>query len=87
MIPHLQPGDELLVDPRAYRQQSPQVGDIVVAYRPDRTDITMIKRIAAVEQDGRLLLRGDNPTSSTDSRSFGPVPCENILGKVTSKFA
>ena len=87
MIPKLQPGDELLVDSRAYRHQSPQVGDIVVAQRPDRTNVTIIKRVASVEKDGRLYLLGDNPTSSTDSRSFGLVPPANILGKATSKFA
>ena len=87
MIPKLQPGDEVLIDSHAYRQHPPQVGDIVAAYRPDRTDVTIIKCVAAVESDGCLFLLGDNPTSSTDSRSFGPVPTENIIGKVTSKFA
>ena len=86
MIPNLQPGDELLVDSRAYRHYSPQVGDVVVARRPDRTNVTIIKRVASVEQDGRLVLLGDNPTSSTDSRSFGLVPTVNIIGKATSKF-
>ena len=87
MIPDLRPGDEILVDVRAYRQDPPQAGDIVVAYRPDRIDVIMIKRVASVAQDGRLILLGDNPAYSTDSRSFGPVPSENILGKATSKFA
>jgi nickel-type superoxide dismutase maturation protease len=87
MIPNFQPGDEILVDLRAYRQEPPQAGDIVLAFRPDRTDVTMIKRVASVAHDGRLILLGDNPAASTDSRSFGPVPPANILGKATSKFA
>ncbi len=36
MIPILKPGDEVLVNTRAYREQTPRVGDIVVAHRPDR---------------------------------------------------
>lgn len=87
MIPNLNPGDEILVDPRAYRLESPQVGDIVVAYRPDRVNVTIIKRISAITDDGNLFLLGDNPASSTDSRTFGLVPSENIISKVTSKFA
>lgn len=87
MIPDLQPGDEVLVDSRAYQHLSPQIGDIVVASRPDRTGVTIIKRVQSVDKDGRLYLLGDNPASSTDSRSFGPVPTSNIFGKVTSKFA
>jgi nickel-type superoxide dismutase maturation protease len=87
MIPNLYPGDEILFDTRAYQQSAPQVGDIVVASRPDRPEITMIKRVAAIEGDGRLILLGDNPASSTDSRFFGPIALQNILGKATSKFA
>ena len=87
MIPNLYPGDEILFNTRAYQQFVPQVGDIVVASRPDRPEITMIKRVAAIKGDGRLILLGDNPASSTDSRFFGPVAPQNILGKATSKFA
>lgn len=86
MIPILQPGDEVLFDPRAYHNQTPQVGDIVVAQRPDRPGVTMIKRISALLEDGRLILLGDNRAASTDSRTFGPVAHANLLGKVTSKF-
>ena len=87
MIPELSHGDEILVDARAYLQLPPQVGDIVVASRPDQADVTIIKRVTAVEENGNLILLGDNPASSTDSRTFGSVPPENILGKATSKFA
>jgi nickel-type superoxide dismutase maturation protease len=87
MLPGLKPGDEILVDTRAYRQKLPQIGDIVMVLRPDRPSVTMIKRIQTVEADGRLFLAGDNPAASTDSRFFGPVSLQNILGKATSKFA
>ncbi len=86
MIPLLKAGDEVLVNPRAYRNQAPCVDDIVVAHRPDRPTVTMIKRVSSILKDGRIILLGDNPDASTDSRYFGPVPLENIIGKVTSKF-
>lgn len=86
MLPGLAAGDELLVNPRAYRQQSVQIGDLVMARRPDRPEIKMVKRVTAVSENGRFFLTGDNPTASTDSRHFGPVTANHILGKVTSKF-
>lgn len=86
MIPLLKAGDEVLVNPRAYRNHAPCVGDIVVAQRPNRSTVAMIKRVSSKLEDGRIILLGDNPDASTDSRSFGPVPLENIIGKVTSKF-
>ena len=72
MIPNLKPGDEVLINPRAYRQQLPQIGDIVLARRPDREVVTMIKRVSAVQQDGRLLLVGDNPAASTGQPRLWP---------------
>ncbi len=87
MIPTLTPGEEVLVDTRAYRGQSPEAGDIVVAIRPDRQDVVMIKRVAELLPDGRLILRGDNATASTDSQKFGPVAPEYLVGKITSRFA
>ena len=45
---------------------------IVVARRPDAPAITVIKRVAARDGAGLILL-GDHPALSTDSRHFGPV--------------
>ncbi|AFY55214.1 nickel-type superoxide dismutase maturation protease [Rivularia sp. PCC 7116] len=85
MLPELQPGDEILFDPKAYRQELPQVGDIVVALHPYESK-QIIKRVAVVFADGSCFLIGDNTSLSTDSRSYGLIPFNKILGKVTSKF-
>ncbi len=87
MAPLLQPGDEVLVNRRAYRRASPRPGDIVVARHPYRTDLRVVKRIASVLENGDCELEGDNRSESTDSRYFGPIPAERILGRVTSRFA
>lgn len=87
MIPTLDADDEVLVDTRAYLHRTPDPGEVVVARRPDRQDIVLIKRVAGVQPDGRVLLQGDNPAASTDSLDFGPVALEHLVGKVTSRFA
>ena len=86
MLPELKEGDELFYHPRAYHNQTPQIDDIVVAYDPRNRQRKLIKRVRDVREDGRVDLRGDNPTASTDSRQFGPVPQESILGRITSRF-
>lgn len=86
MLPLLQPGETILIDPKAYRHTSPCPGDIVVAQHPYRSNLRMVKRVVAEVENGRCLLAGDNPAESTDSRSFGPVDIEQILGRVTSRF-
>jgi nickel-type superoxide dismutase maturation protease len=87
MAPLLEPGDELLVDLRAYRRILPCPGDIVVARHPYRTDLRLVKRVAEVLDNGHCILEGDNPTESTDSQIFGPLPPQYILGRVTSRFS
>ena len=84
MVPLLKPGDEVLIDLNAYAQHPPYVNDVVVAQHPYR-DIKLIKRVIALE-DGRCFLKGDNALESTDSRTFGAVKPEQILGRVTSRF-
>ncbi len=86
MEPLLQPGDEILIAPRAYWRSPPSISDIVIARRPDRLDLRVIKRVTDVSADGACFLTGDNLQASTDSRTFGWVTPEHILGRVTCRF-
>lgn len=86
MLPEFAPGDELFLDPRAYRRRAPCVGDVVMARHPLAPQEIILKRVAFVSPDGRVFLRGDNPQASTDSRTLGLFPPEHILGRVTSRY-
>lgn len=86
MLPLLQPGDEILVNFKAYRNQFPQPGEIVVARHPYKPKTLIVKRVTAVRVDGACFLQGDNLAESTDSRAFGWMYPQQILGQVTSRF-
>ena len=85
MLPTLLPGDIVLVDTRAYRKTTPAIGEIVVAHHPYQKNLTIIKRIADITPEGRIVLHSDNPKGGTDSRSFGAINSERIIGRVTSR--
>jgi nickel-type superoxide dismutase maturation protease len=63
-----------------------RVGDVVVARRPDRPALAIIKRIEAVTPAGAYLLAGDNPSASTDSRHFGAVTRDHIVARVRWRY-
>ena len=84
MQPGLQPGDEVLLNPAAYRHQAPQVGEIVLVLHP-RSGEPILKRITRIDPDG-LFLTGDNAASSTDSRTLGLFAPATIQGRVTSIY-
>ena len=86
MSPLLRAGDEVLVNPRAYRHDPPHPGDIVVAHHPYQSSIRLIKRVTKLLNGDRCVLEGDNPFHSTDTRSFGPVRLDQIIGRVTSRL-
>lgn len=59
-------------------------GDTVVALDP-RDHRLILKRVKEMGVDSYFLM-GDNPISSTDSRAFGYITKENIIGRVIMKF-
>ncbi len=81
MLPTLKPGDRCLVKWGA----QVQVGDVVVARRPDRPETLVVKRLTAHESDG-FWLEGDNSTGSHDSWVFGAVQGEDLLGVVRWRY-
>ena len=88
MHPTLPEGSTVLLDTAAYHRTPPRIGDIVLAQHPFEPHNKMLKRITAVTANGRFFLQGDNPNSlaTSDSRSFGAVRPDQILGKVTHRF-
>lgn len=92
MVPAIKNGSILVVSRLAYGLRSPwapryilrwsvpETGDVVVFYTP-LGDIA-VKRCAEIRGTGDFIALGDNSVDSYDSRSYGPVPADNIIGKV-----
>jgi len=81
MHPALFPGDRVLVS----RWARVQAGDIAVVRDPDYSRRLLVKRVAERTSAG-LVVRGDNPNVSRDSRVFGPVAHHLVLGKVVWRY-
>ena len=79
MAPCLNAGDVVVVQ----KHKNIEPGDVIVLRHPFQST-HMIKRVHAIDVQGRYDVRGDNPAESTDSRSFGAVSSDLIVGVVTS---
>jgi signal peptidase I len=89
MLPAYRPGERLLVNRLSYARRSPAVGDVVVLRDPERPARYLLKRIAAARGDGDSLefdVRGDNAGESRDSRQFGLVRREAIVGRAWWRY-
>ncbi len=80
MAPRIREGQYVIVNRLAYLLKKPRRGDIVVIRHP-RDNRFLIKRIAEVERGGYVVL-GDNEKYSVDSREFGPISKDLMVGKV-----
>ena len=86
MAPAFAAGERVFVSRAAYWFSKPRPGDLVVVRDPRQPDRLLLKRIdRSAGEDGWLVL-GDNPEASTDSRTFGPVKRELIVGKVWFRY-
>lgn len=97
MLPALRPGDWLLVDPTPVRW--PRRGALVVVREP-ASELLVVKRVAGrpgdrVARSGtapiqlgatEAWLSSDAPGAGIDSRRYGPVDAERLLGRVAWRY-
>jgi nickel-type superoxide dismutase maturation protease len=85
MLPALAPGDRLVVlrHPR-WRWRVGQVAALRDPRHPEAAGL-LVKRVVAVTPGG-VEVRGENPAASTDSRTFGPVPPDLMVGPVLYRY-
>ena len=82
MYPTYRNGTRVLVNLDVYLNQTPVPNDVILAKHPFKTGVYIVKRVSHITDDGRYLGLGDNSFSSSDSRGFGALRLENILGKI-----
>jgi len=83
MVPALRHGDWLL----ALRTRRVRPGQIVLAFHPSRPGFLLVKR-AQRRAAGGWWLASDFPDApgAADSRSFGPVAPEQVVGRVLVRY-
>lgn len=90
MLPTLRPGDRVIVDLWSYRRRLPREGEIALLTAPDGR--TLVKRVAGPPRESEafaeasIVVLGDNPPASVDSRAFGPVPSGRFRGRVVFRY-
>jgi len=94
MQPTFDNGDYLIIDELSYNLRKPQKGEVIVFRYPLDPSKFFIKRITGlpgetIEINGREInlaeneyfVLGDNKSASSDSRVWGPVPEDLIIGR------
>jgi len=90
MVPTFQNGDYLIVDELTYRLRDPERGEVIIFKYPKDTTKFFIKRVIGLPGDtvdGKVLeknqyfVEGDNRDASSDSRFWGPVARNLVIGR------
>ncbi len=81
MSPLYNDGEIVEVDPNAYQKAEIAINDIVLLEHPYIENYLLIKKITAIDKE-KVFIAGINKKSSTDSRHFGMIAKDKIIGKV-----
>ncbi|MEV0093435.1 nickel-type superoxide dismutase maturation protease [Streptomyces sp. NPDC050738] len=82
MVPTLRQGDQVLVHYGA--QLRP--GDVAVLRHPLQQDLLIVKRLIERREEGWWVLGDSLAENALDSRVFGTVPDELVLGRVRGRY-
>lgn len=82
MEPAIKNGEKILATPLFYLFKSPKINDIVVFKFRGKV---FVKRIILFK-DNKYFVEGDNKKDSIDSKDFGLLSRNQILGKVIIKL-
>lgn len=81
MVPTLNPGDQVLVHYGA----PVKAGDVVLLRHPLQQDLIIVKRLVERRDAGWWVL-ADNEFVEGDSRLYGAVPEELLIGRVRARY-
>jgi nickel-type superoxide dismutase maturation protease len=82
MLPVLKSGDCVIFNP----ELEPETGDIIFFHHPFIQKLKVVKRVSEITAEGNYIVLGDNPSESTDSRSYGAILAKDVLGVAVCKF-
>jgi signal peptidase I len=82
MLPTLRDGDRCMV--RRTRRVAP--GELVVFVDPVEPRRLILKRVSEVVPSG-IVVAGDNPGASRDSRDYGVVPRHLLVGVARYRYS
>jgi nickel-type superoxide dismutase maturation protease len=83
MTPALEPGDRVVV--LGFGRL--RTGDLVACVDPRDRRRIMAKRMAGRDPGGGYIVLGDNSGASTDSRHFGPIDDNLIVGRLIYRYS